>query len=127
MKKILCGAVAVTVVAAIFALAGGVEEIPPYYEIAVKMGFEDTETQPAEITELTIPGEFSPVYEKYNRLLNETGYDLLPYRGKKCKKYTYNIPSVNARLNVIVCNDKIIGGDISAAAIDGIMIPIIKE
>ena len=127
MKKFLCGAAVIAIVAVLFSFSGGVEEIPPYYEIAVKMGYPDIETQPAEIIGLKIPGEFSPVYEKYNELLNESGYDLLPYRGKRCTKYTYNIPSVNARLNVLVCNGKVIGGDISGIAIDGIMIPIIKE
>ncbi len=97
-----------------------------YFQIAEKMGFQDVEKTPYEVVEFTIPEEFSPVYERYNSLLEENGYSLVPYKGKKCIRYTYLIPSLNARANIIVYNNKVIGGDVSGITIDGVMIPIIK-
>ena len=91
------------------------------------MGYSDVSETPYEVVEFTIPKEFTPVYEKYNEMLKKEGYDLYPYRGKTCRRYTYFIPSENAVANIIVHNGKIIGGDISETAIDGNMIPIEKE
>lgn len=104
----------------------GAEKEADYYKIAEKMGFEDVEKQPFEIAEIVLPEKFNKVYLNYNELLKKSGYDLSLYKGKKCIRYTYNIPSVNARLNVLVCGGKVIGGDISSITLDGIMIPIIK-
>ena len=89
-----------------------------------EMGYDDVSEKPVEVVEITLPENFNAVYERYNNLLKESGYDLSPYKGKKCKRYTYLIPSQNARANIIVCDGKIIGGDISGITLDGIMIPI---
>ncbi len=88
------------------------------------MGYDDVSENPYEVVELIIPKEFNDVWEKYNNLQKENGYDLSLYKGKRCKRYTYLIPSQNARANVIVAEGKIIGGDISGITLDGIMIPI---
>lgn len=98
-----------------------------YWNIAVQMGYEDVSRTPLEIVEITIPHSFNKVYQRYNELLKESGYDLSLYKGKKCMRYTYLIPSKNARANILVHNHKIIGGDISGITLDGIMIPIKKE
>lgn len=98
-----------------------------YFQIAEKMGYSDVQKTPYEVVKFTIPENFTAVYERYNNLLEESGYSLIPYKGKECTRYTYLIPSVNARANIIVYDGKIIGGDISGIAIDGVMIPIIKE
>ena len=98
-----------------------------YFEIVKEMGYSDVEKAPFEVAEFTIPQEFGTVYVKYNELQKEGGYDLSPYKGKRCKRYTYLIPSVNARANVIVFDGVVIGGDISGVEIDGKMIPIKKE
>lgn len=98
-----------------------------YFQIAEKMGYTDVEKTPYEVVKFTIPETFTPVYDRYNRLLEQSGYSLVPYRGKECTRYTYLIPSANARANIIVYDGKVIGGDISGITIDGVMIPIIKE
>ncbi len=98
-----------------------------YFGIAEKMGYSDVQKTPYEVVKFTIPENFTAVYERYNNLLEESGYSLVPYKGKECTRYTYLIPSVNARANVIVYDGKVIGGDISGIAIDGVMIPIMKE
>ena len=91
------------------------------------MGYDDVSETPYEVVEFTIPSEFNDVWENYNILQKENGYDLGLYKGKKCKRYTYLIPAKNARANIIVCEGKIIGGDISSITIDGIMKPLEKR
>ncbi len=97
---------------------------PVFSEIIRQMGYDDVSETPYEVVELEIPLKFNNVWENYNNLLKEKGYDLSLYKGKKCKRYTYLIPSENARANIIVRGGKIIGGDISSITLDGIMIPI---
>lgn len=98
-----------------------------FSQIIRQMGYSDVSESPYEVVEFTVPEKFTPVYERYNNLLKEGGYDLSDYKGKKCKRYTYLVPSKNARANIIVHDGKIIGGDISSITIDGMMIPIKKE
>ena len=126
MKKILIPIIVIGIVLMCVVMIKN-DTAAGYFHIAEKMGFRDVEKTPCEVVEFTIPEEFSPVYERYNSLLEKNGYSLEPYKGKKCIRYTYLIPSVNARANIIVYNGKVIGGDISGITIDGVMIPIIKE
>lgn len=104
-----------------------VEDVSAFSRIVREMGYDDVSENPYEVVEFTIPKEFNAVYERYNALLKESGYDLSPFKGKKCKRYTYLIPSQNARANIIVHNGKIIGGDISGITLDGVMLPIKKS
>ena len=97
---------------------------PVFSDIIRKMGYDDVSETPYEVVEFVIPMNFNNVWENYNNLLKEKGYDLSLYKGKKCKRYTYLIPSENARANIIVYKGEIIGGDISSITLDGIMIPI---
>lgn len=97
---------------------------PVFSEIIKQMGYDDVSETPYEVVEFEIPMKFNSVWENYNNLLKEKGYDLSLYKGKKCKRYTYLIPSENARANIFVSEGKIIGGDISSITLDGIMIPI---
>lgn len=99
---------------------------PVFSGIVKEMGYDDVSEKPYEVVEITIPTKFNSVYERYNNLLRKNGYDLSNYKGKKCHRYTYLIPSENARANIIVYEGKIIGGDISSITIDGIMLPIKK-
>lgn len=98
--------------------------LPAFSRIIREMGYDDVSEKPYEVVEFTIPMEFNNVWNNYNSLLRENGYDLTPFKGKKCKRYTYLIPSENARANIIVCDGEIIGGDISSITLDGIMVPI---
>lgn len=100
------------------------EKSDAFSDIVKEMGYTDVMETPYEVVEFTIPETFNKVYENYNNLLKESGYDLSRYKGKKCKRYTYLIPPGNIRANIIVHDGKIIGGDISGITLDGIMIPI---
>ena len=71
----------------------------------------EVQPQPAEVMELTIPETFDGVYKEYNE--------------KRVKRWTYEItnypdePQVVA--NLLVYEDKIIGGDVSTVRLDGFM------
>ncbi|MEG1954199.1 MAG: DUF4830 domain-containing protein [Hydrogenoanaerobacterium sp.] len=73
--------------------------------------------EPTEITEIIIPEEFDEVYEEYNTLQKAQGYDLERQKGKRCKRYTYKITNYtdcpeDARINILVHDGKVIGGDV---------------
>lgn len=120
MKKIvLCLFVAV------FTLAGCGED--PCRVFLNDLGYE-TEREPVESAAVKIPEDFGDVYENYNELQKEAGFDLVPYKGKDCTRLTYQIKnhplSDGVRANIILCEGVIIGGDISTVAIDGFMLPL---
>lgn len=73
--------------------------------------------------QVTIPQEFGAVYNNYNALQREAGFDLSNYRGKQVTVYTYNLDS-QRQVNLIVFKGKLIGGDIASLKIDGEMISL---
>ena len=119
MRKLL-------VVICIFFLFSSCGHEISYNEPVKKMGYEDVSDKPVEIVSVLIPETFNDVYKRYNSLQQEGGYDLSLYKGKECIRYTYPIPSLSARANILVYDGKIIGGDICGITLDGIMIPIKK-
>ena len=123
MKRILLLNLIIFPVMAIMCLSNESCSLP-FYKVVREMGYNDVETTPYETQYVSIPDNFGKVYLKYNEMLRKSGYDLTPYKGKRCVRYTYLIPSVNARANILVFNGKIIGGDICGITIDSIMIPI---
>ena len=64
-----------------------------------------------------IPKEITDEFLQYNEMQKSCGFDLTPYMGKGVTVYTYrilNFPNktpVNAYLNIITYNDRMIGGD----------------
>lgn len=81
--------------------------------------------EPIEIKDVTIPAEFNDVYIQYNNVQKEQGLDLEPYAGKCCKQWVYSVknypqqPDMHA--TILVFENKVIGGDLSTAALDGFM------
>ena len=76
---------------------------------------------------VTIPDEFGEVYERYNELQKEGGFDLTPYRSREAVVYTYSVAAVNGQpsdfteVHIMVCDGIIIGGDLASTALDGKM------
>ena len=72
-----------------------------------------------------IPKEFSPVFEEYNKLQKQQGFDLSKYSGKEVKLYTYKVVGSKLGDNVLamlyICNGAVIGGDVHSTALDGFM------
>lgn len=99
---------------------------PAYWRVLENMGY-NASRRACEAVELTIPKEWGKVFENYNELQKQGGFDLSPYKGKRCTRYTYEIPELNARGNILVLEGKVIGGDVCSITIDGIMLPIEKD
>lgn len=84
--------------------------------------------EPCIISDVLIPGEFDDVYNNYNELQLENGYDLSNYKSKLVKKYTYeilNYPNFidgeKVYVNLLIYQNDIIGGDVSSAQLNGFM------
>lgn len=88
------------------------EERRAYLE---SMGWEaDTEF---ETKELTIPESWNNVYNDYNEVQLNQGFDLSNYKGKKVTLYTYTITnykdlSEGVVADMLVCDGNLIGGDV---------------
>lgn len=83
-------------------------------------------TVPLETEQVTIPVKFNDVYEKYNQMQISQGFDLAPYKGKAVTRYTYSVINYpdeikNVRANILVYQNKVIGGDICTLSLDGFM------
>lgn len=76
--------------------------------------------------EINIPKSFDEVYTRYNEEIQiPEGYDLRAYAGKKATLYSYvviNYPTEDeVHANLLVCDGKVIGGDICSVRLDGFM------
>ena len=74
-----------------------------------------------------IPEAFPPVFEDYNELQLQQGWDLYDYAGRDCDLYTYAVTnwpdeSQTVLANLYVYRGRIIGGDIHSTNLDGFMI-----
>lgn len=69
-----------------------------------------------EMKEITIPQKFNAVYNQYNDIQAEQGFDLENYKGKKAVVYTYKVTNYEDNDNVIadliVCDGILIGADL---------------
>ncbi len=84
--------------------------------------------EPDEIREIIIPAEFNDVYNNYNDIQLSQGYDLTDYKGERVKKWTYTITNYPGfeneeyiKINVLVHNGNVIGGDVCSIKLDGFM------
>jgi len=85
-----------------------------------------------EIQAVLIPREFSDIFEAYNDLQREAGFDLRNYRGREAIRYTYRIlnhpdQTEGVIVDVLVAEGRIIGGDIQSIHQDGFMHSLIKR
>lgn len=91
------------------------------------------EPEPESIEEVVIPQEFSDVFEKYNAIQLEQGFDLEKQKGQRVKRYTYivtNYPDEPdyVRANLFVCKGKVVAGDICSLRVqDGFLHGLEKE
>lgn len=84
-------------------------------------------TQPKQTQQVKIPDSAeNKVFERYNELQISQGFDLTQYAGKEVTRYVYeilNYPEAKEPVyaNVLVYDGKVIGGDITDSAPDGII------
>ena len=79
-----------------------------------------------ESIEVTIPEEFDKIFTAYNELQKRQGLDLIKYKKKNVQRYTYKITNYDGYdgtvyANILVYRNKVIGGDVCSADINGLM------
>lgn len=88
-----------------------------------------------EIQEIVIPEVFDDVYNNYNQIQLNQGFDLRKYAGQRVKRWTYivrNYPDTSPeddyiRLNLLISDGVIIGGDVCSVKLNGFMHGFDKE
>ena len=88
-----------------------------------------------EIKTFFIPETFDDVYNNYNQIQTEQGFNLEKYAGQRVKRWTYvirNYPDTSPtddfiRINILVSDDIVIGGDVCSVKLDGFMHGFSKE
>lgn len=73
--------------------------------------------------DIIIPQKFNNVYTEYNKLQKKSGFDLSDYKGRSATVYTYEL-TAKKQIHLIVCDGKIIGGDIADVNVNGKMYPL---
>ena len=134
IKKVLIGLIAaVALIIALVSLLGGGDSEPA---AATTMSSNDNRVQfleaqgwqvttsPKEASQVKIPTEQSPVYNRYNDLQKSQGYDLTQYAGKTVMRYVYeiqNYPDADQPVyaTLLVYKNQIIGGDVTNTAAKG--------
>ena len=81
-------------------------------------------SEPVETAEITIPEEFDKIFMGYNEIQKRQGLDLSRYKNKNVMRYTYEVTNYSGAdgkvyANVIVYRNKVIGGDVCSANVNG--------
>ena len=89
------------------------------------LGWEVT-TSPTESSQVRIPQEQSQVFDRYNALQKNQGYDLSAYAGKNVMRYVYkveNYPNATEPVyaTLLVYKNQVIGGDITDTSANGMI------
>ena len=86
-------------------------------------GWEVT-TSPTESGQVRIPEQSNAVFDRYNDLQKNQGYDLSAYAGKTVMRYVYqinNYPGATAPVyaTLLIYKNQVIGGDVTDTAAKG--------
>lgn len=79
--------------------------------------------------QITIPSTFNDVYNQYNDIQKQQGFDLTQYKGRTVTLYTYNITNYKNKDNIIadlmVSDGTLIGADLcDTSADDGFLVAL---
>ncbi len=86
------------------------------------------ESEDPEISEVKVPEGFGKVYENYNLLQKEAGFDLTHLRGNTVSRYSFNLKGEEDLIaNILIFEDKICGGDIANISVHGKMLPLLPK
>lgn len=80
--------------------------------------------EPVSVEELLIPEEFDDTYTQYLALQSAQGFDLTEYRGKRVKRYTYEITNYptgerGLQAGLLIYKSTVIGGDVLSNQLGG--------
>ena len=86
---------------------------------------------PVSKEEVVVPSVFDGIYADYVMLQQEQGFDLKKFMGKEAVVIKYqvlNYPDYpdNVIATMMLCDDRLIGGDISMAGDDGFTEPLLS-
>lgn len=104
------------------------------YQFLTDLGWE-VSNEATESKMVTIPTKFNTVYNVYNKIQKEQGFDLKDYSGKAVEIYTYSVYNYpnkpdNMVAHLMICDGILIGGDVCCIELDGFMqglVPINRE
>ena len=87
------------------------------------LGWEVTE-EPLETLQFLLPDHLDEPYLSYNDLQRQQGFDLSACCGKQVSRYTYAVTNYpgraeNVQLNLYLCEDRPVVGDIFCPGADG--------
>jgi hypothetical protein len=87
---------------------------------------------PVHEEEVTLPTEFNDTYAEYLKLQDAQGFDLKKYAGEGVTIYVYDILNYpnypeGIQANMIIANDRLIGGEIRQDAENGFIVPLLTE
>ena len=128
---------AVILAAAVILLVGAVKKPDkPIYSMNTEaerqrfiedMGWKTAEKY-SECRSVTLPEEWNEVYEQYNSLQKQQGFDLEKYKGRTVEIYTYPVLNYEGhtdkdcmQLTLMVCGGELIGGDVCCTELGGFM------
>ena len=101
-----------------------IKETADCAEYLRQLGYE-TDSATAETRTVQIPKTFDAVYETYNQMQKDCGFDLQKYAGKRVELSTFHVTNwptgEEVLADVLVYKKKVIGGAIYTAAVDGFM------
>ena len=80
--------------------------------------------EPISVEELIIPEEFDETYTQYLALQEGQGFDLTDYRGKRVKRYTYEVTNyptgeTGVQAGLLIFRNTVIGGEVLSAQLGG--------
>ena len=90
-----------------------------------------TSSQPIATEELLIPEEFDESYTGYLQLQADQGFDLTQYKGRRVKRYTYqltNYPTQDepVQISLLIYKNRVVGGQIQSSSgsfLHGLVLP----
>ena len=92
-----------------------------------EMGWQVSEKYD-ECKVIVIPEQFNDVYNNYNKLQKEQGFNLEKYKGKTVEIYTYTVYNYTGyedkdcvKCNLLICDGMLIGGDVCSTELGGFM------
>ena len=86
----------------------------------------EVDPEPVETAEIIIPADFDAVYKKYNEVQKAQSLNLEKYKNKTVKRHTYEIVDYlgyngTVYANILIYKEKVVGGDICSAELNGFM------
>lgn len=96
-------------------------------EYLISLGYTPSEA-PSEALDVCVPQTLDRVYDAYNALQKEAGFDLVPFCGQTLRRYSFTLGDGDRRIaNILMKGQTVCGGDICDPASDGYMLPLLPH